>query len=261
MNKPILLIATLTLGLATALAQTTTLYRETFAGSGGPLNGKTPDVSTTGASWQAGNLFYDNGFSDSVVAGSANGQGAWLPFTPVAGGIYTAEATLLNSNANWVAFGFFSQYPVNNSGIGWTETRWETRHSNSGYLWALLRNHATSPDIQGFLGYGTGNQVLNLTDPAGVDFTRPIKLTFVLDATAATWTGAIYLNDVSQWTGPIPSGTQTGIAGVGFSHERNSTANTGAWISGFTLTMVPEPGAGALLLLGLAGWLARHRRG
>jgi len=249
--------------LWSAIAQTNTIYLDGFSGSGGPLNGTIPDISATGASWVAGDLFYDNGYAATLVAGSANGQAAWLPLTVYNGRIYTATATFINNQPNWLAFGFLSQYPNNNPATPWTASSWETRHSNSGYLWALNRNNASQPDQQGFVGYRTSNPVFSgdLIDPTGYITVKIVLNTMVESA----WTGEIWLNDVLQWSGsaeavkPGVSGWP-GIGGIGFSHERNATANDGAWITHFALTEVPEPGVLALIALGCLVTLGSLRR-
>lgn len=253
-------LASCAFALCSATAQTTIIYQDDFSGSGGPLNGTTPDVSATGASWIAGNLFYDNGWSDSVVASSANGQGAWLPLTVYNGRIYVAQAQMLNPNPNWIAFGFLSQYPNDEPTYTWDMTDWRTRHSNSGYAWVLVRNHPDQPDIQGFLGYRTGNQVINLTDPPGINLSDWNTYTITLNTmNPAQWTAEIAINGVSYWSGNFTPGSP-GIGGIGFSHERNATANTGAWIDNFILTEVPEPNSLALVGLGILFAALRFRR-
>ncbi|MCS7091378.1 MAG: PEP-CTERM sorting domain-containing protein [Verrucomicrobiota bacterium] len=234
-------------GLATSLAQVN-IYNHSFTGSGGPLNG-TPETAS-GLLWQAGPLFLDNGVVQTLVAPSANGQAAWLPFTPQNGLIYTATATILNNQPNWIAFGFMPTNPP--GGLLWTNTNFQVRHSNNGaYLWALTRNSPTAQDQQAFVG---PNATVPLTNFNGdlVDPTQPVTIQIVLDTTATTWTAEFFLNGVSRQTVNVPDAAKTAIGGIGFSRDRNASDNTGGVIQSFTLTVIPEPSAGALLILGLA---------
>lgn len=250
-----------------------TIYYESFSGSGSdPLNGKTPDVSATGASWQAGNLLFQNGHWDTLVAGTASGQAAWLPITIYDGRVYTVESVFINTQPNWLAVGFLSLYPANNSSYLWTDSAWYARHSNSGYIWSLNRNRGDQPDQQAFVGYGTGNSVgaINgdLLNPA-----VPIYFRATLDTMNPTaWTCSIYLsNGLAEvsWSGAVPDairqatqvpGGTGGIRGVGLSYERNATANAGADIDYFWVTQVPEPGTCALIGLAALGTLLHLRR-
>jgi len=250
-----LALAVLGAGLATAPAQLT-IYNHQFNGSGGPLNG-TPETFS-GVAWQAGSVFLDNGVVQTLVAGSANGQAAWLPFTPQSGLIYTATATILNNQPNWIAFGFM---PATPPGGDWTATSFDVRHSNNGaYLWALTRNNPSASDQQAFVGPSTAGGLANfngdLVDPA-----QPVEIKIVLDTTADTWTAEFFLNGTSRETVNVPDAAKTAIGGIGFSRDRNATDNPGGVIQSFSLTVVPEPTSGALLLTGLALLgLARARR-
>lgn len=234
-------------GLATASAQLT-IYNHQFNGSGGPLNGTPETVS--GVAWQAGSVFLDNGVVQTLVAGSANGQAAWLPFTPQDGLIYTATATILNNQPNWIAFGFLPATPP--GGLNWTDTSFQVRHSNNGaYLWALTRNNPTAADQQAFVGPNTSGVLANFNGDL-VDPSQPVEIKIVLDTTASTWTAEFFLNGTSRGTVNVPDAAKTAIGGIGFSRDRNATDNPGGTIQSFTLTVVPEPTTGALLLTGLA---------
>lgn len=261
-------LSAICLSLATANAQWTTVYYESFSGSRSDLlNGKVPDISLPGAAWQAGNLFYQDGHWDTVVAGSANGQAAWLPITIYDGRIYRVESMFVNNNPNWLASGFFSLSPANNPANQWTDTAWYVRHSNSGYIWALNRNNpgAGAWDQQAFVGYGTGNATTISGDHINPSVT--IYMLSELDTSLVPWTCTILItNSLGQsvsWSGSVPaairdativSGGTGGIRGVGLSYERNASANPGADVDWFTVTMIPEPGA--FVLMGLGGLAA-----
>lgn len=267
MKKPLLVIpvvvAMLVLAATHALAQTNVIYFEDFAGPSTELvNGKVPDISVTGAAWQAGNLFYQNGHWDTLVAGSANGQAAWLPFTPVADKLYILETEFYNPQSHWLAVGFFSLYPVNNSAYSWTDSAWYVRHSNSGYLWTLSRVNASQPDQQAFLGYGTGNPVTAINGDL-IDGTQPVSVKIVLNTgwpnNSGTYTYEYWLNGTMYASGTIASSLVGSIAGVGLSYERSATSDSGADVYYFRLVMVPEPGVLALAAAALVG-LAAFRK-
>ncbi len=260
-----------TLVLSSAIAQTNIIYYESFSGSGSDLlNGKVPDVSATGAAWQAGNLLYQNGHWDTLVAGSASGQGAWLPITIYNGRVYTLEAVYLNPQANWLGAGFFSLYPANNSTYLWTDSAWYVRHSNSGYIWALNRNRGDQPDQQGFVGYGTGNPTTINGDYLTPNV--PVYVRATLDTFQATWTCSLYIsNGIEEvsWSGAVPDairdatlvpGGTGGIRGCGLSFERSASANSGADVDWFRVTEVPEPGTFALIGLAALAAASNLRR-
>ena len=169
------------------------VFSDDFSGAGGPLNGTTPDNTTLGEVWEAGDTFLDDGTAGTTVAGSADGQAAHLDFTPLGDRVYTAQATVLNDQPNWIGFGFLCDDPQSGD---WTQTAWFVRHSNApGYGWMLTRN-STGNDQEGFLGGGTaGGQPWNgdVADP-----TAPIDMKIVLDTTAANWTVEWFINDVSH---------------------------------------------------------------
>ncbi len=208
-----------------------TLLADYFDGQGLALNGASPDRARNGATWEAGDTFLDSGIAGTTVAGEANGQAAHLDFTPEAGKVYTAEATIVNNESNWVGFGFLPSDP---SSGDWSQTSFEVRHSNApGYAWMLSRD-STGNDQEGFLGTGTtGAQAWNgdVVDP-----TAPVDMKIVLDTRDENWTVEWFLNGESQGT-PVAYGStgNPGIGGIGFSHDRSDTSNGGATITNFSL--------------------------
>jgi hypothetical protein len=248
-----LALGTLTMALASARAQT--IYSHTFSGSGAALNGTA--VTVGGQNWQAGPAFLDNGAVNTVV-GSAIGNAAFLPFTPVSGNIYQADATIVNPFGDWIGFGFFSALPVN--GGDWTLSTFGQRHSNSGYGWILDRANASAADQQAFGGYGTGN-ALGAVNGDLFNAALPLNVSIILNTTAPTWTAEFVLNGTSYGTANLtisgPAGT---IGGIGFSRTSNGSAGTGGTISSFSLVQVPEPSSFAILLVGGIGSLVAVRR-
>jgi len=247
-----LMAAAFVAGVMSAGAQSI-IYQDDFSGSGAALNGSAVDIG--GANWVSGIDWYDNGIAATTVAGGPSGQAAWLPFSPSDGLIYTASATILNTQPNWIGFGFLPAAPA---GGDWTVTDFSVRHSNApGYGWMLTRN-STGNDQEGFLGGGTaGGQPWNgdIVDP-----TAPVNISIVLDTTTANWSIEWFINGVSKSTASFAGTGNPGIGGIGFSHDRNSASNNGGVIDDFSLTQVPEPTTLALAGLGLAGLLAFRRR-
>ncbi len=233
-----------------------TIYSDNFDGIGLSLNGSSVDVGNQ--NWQAGGAFLDNGAVNTVV-GTAVGNAAFLPFSPLSGTVYTASATIVNPYGDWIGFGFFSALPVN--GGDWTGTTFGQRHSNSGYAWLLDRNLAGQSDQQAFLGYGTGNSIGAINGDL-FDSSAPLTISIVLDTTTANWSAEFILNGNSQGVFSFPSADNPGIGGIGFSRTSNGSSGTGGTISGFTLTQVPEPSALALLGLSWMGTLLfrRHKK-
>lgn len=248
------------------------IFADDFSGTGGALNGATPDVTTGGQTWAAGPVFLDNGQVNTVV-GSATGQAAHLSFTPqsgaVSGGTYTATAIITNSQPDWIAFGFMGGAVTAGDGT-WTQTQFYMRHSNNGqgtggngqgaHAWGLVRNNtaANQNDIQLFNGENTGGNFLNI-DPLP---SASVTLQIVLDTTGATWTAAYFVNGVQQGTTQdLPASAMTEIGGIGFSRTSNSTDTGGGMIGAFSLefTPIPEPITLGLLALGSLAFARRRR--
>src|SRR5690606_22235157 len=122
------------------------VYQHNFGGSGGSLNGTEVDVGE--GVWETGPVFLDDG----TVGPSSSGQAAWLPFEPGTGGIYTAEATVLNPGTQWIAFGFLREDPP--VGVSdWTQSTNSVRHSNAGgYAWMLALTNTNGPAQEIFDG-------------------------------------------------------------------------------------------------------------
>lgn len=242
--------------LIASAANAVTIFQDDFSGNGGPLNGTTPDVTTAAAMWEAGSTFLDNGVAGTTVAAGPDGQAAHLDFTPAAGLVYTAEATITNAQPNWIGFGFL---PTDPAGGDWTVTDFSVRHSNApGYAWMLTRS-STGNDQEGFLGSGTSNGQPWNGDV--VDPNNPVSIKIILDTTAANWTAEWFINNTSQGA-PVAFGAagNPGIGGIGFSHDRSAETNNGGLLRSFSLTSIPEPATSLLALIGIvAAGLLRKR--
>ena len=254
-SHAVTLMMAITLAAGGLSAQAQIIYQDDFSGDGGALNGAFPDIG--GTAWAAGSDWYDNGLAATTVAGSANGQAAFLPFSPVDNRVYTAEAIVLNNQPNWIGFGFLPALPA---GGDWTATVFSVRHSNApGYGWMLTRN-STGNDQEGFLGGGTaGGQPWNGDN---ADPTLPVNIQIILDTSAANWSVSWYINGALKSSAAYGGIGNPGIGGIGFSHDRNSAANNGGLLSRFELSevIVPEPSMAALMGLGLLGVIHRLRR-
>ena len=121
------------------------IYQDDFSGAGGPLDGTTPDVSMTGASWVAAPTFEDDGDN---IAGTAGGS-ATLAFVPTDGLIYTAEASIQNivGDTDWFALGFAN----GQSNATSANSRFITGNVE-GIAWAMYRGAQSSSTNQTFLG-------------------------------------------------------------------------------------------------------------
>ena len=206
----------------------TLLYAHDFNGAGDPLNGTAVDVGAE--IWQAGAAFRDDGSVETVVAGSPNGQAAFLPFTPQSGQVYALSVEIENPHPDWIACGFL---PATPPGGDWTATSYSVRHSNNGaYAWVLTRDE----DQQGFNGPSTSNGAFG---GSIVPTSAPVDITIILDTNAATWTVEYRLNGTSQGLFSLASGAAGGIGGVGFSRDRNPTPGTGGVVRNLTLTASP----------------------
>jgi hypothetical protein len=240
---------------ATTSSASTIIYQHSFGGFGGPLNGVATDVG--GQNWQAGPVFKDDGAVATLV-GSATGQAAWLPFTPVADKVYTLEATINNNKPDWIGVGFLPLLP--NSAADWTQTGFGLRHSNNNsHAWILLRNNGSAADQQAFNGTGTGNGVAAINGDI-ISPVNPINIKIKLDTRAATWTAEYFMNGTSYAVNNLIAAASTNIRGVGFSRTSNGTDTGGGFVGAFSLTAIPEPGTGLLALMAFAGMGSLRRR-
>jgi hypothetical protein len=119
------------------------IYQEIFGNNGANnLNGFAPDLPVAGANtWVA-----YNGFKESGVLPTASvNLGAYLPFTPVAGNLYTLSASFTGvttdgTNAAWFALGF-------GKGVPTAPQSGENRFVSGptvGRAWMLYRGNNTS---------------------------------------------------------------------------------------------------------------------
>ncbi len=122
-----------------------TFYSADFSGTGGPLNGTTPNTSFDGSRWVAAPTFHDDGHS---VTGPAVGASATLAFQPANGSTYvltTSLADIVGSNADWLAAGFaHGQSDANSNNARFISG------DVQGLAWALYRGATSNNET--FLG-------------------------------------------------------------------------------------------------------------
>ncbi|WP_425400441.1 hypothetical protein [Aeoliella sp.] len=257
--RPLLLIAAVALMLTPSI-QAAVVFYDDFDGDGlSGLNGTTPDISTTGAMWEAGPGF----LNDGTASGDTGSQAAHLDLALEEGKMYIAEATLLNDQRDWIGFGFF----VRDITFWTTSSSGNARHSSGdafdragGAIWMLTRNHSSANDQEGFKGAGTSTPQSWNGDV--VDPTEPIDMKVILDNRGDKTVGSYYLNGTLMSTTTFgslilkPVGINDGNpgGGIGFSHTSDSD-DLGGVLRSFKLTVVPEPSSIALGVMGVAGLL------
>jgi len=223
-------------------ADAAVIYSESFGGiDANPLNATPPDIRPGSETWVASTLWSETGKKTS--SGNAN---AFLPFSPVAGKVYTLKASLnpdVGGGTEWLALGFAQS---NDTAVDF----WQS--PNDASPWVLFReNDAAANVIVTFTGTGvTGGSNHDLAP----DKVGPVEFTIELDTTAASWTAEWYEDGNSLRTHTF--GTNPTITHVGFG---GLTTVTGS-VSDFSLEVVPEPSTFALSALGLLGLLAWGRR-
>jgi hypothetical protein len=214
-----------------ALASAAVLYDENFTGAAATtLNGQIPDVDQNGGfnTWRAHSHFT----ADGNMNAPANGSGAFLPFIPAPGFVYTLSASFTNvvGNTNWMGFGFAESVPANPQNTG-NDYRFISG-ATSGKAWMLFRgafgtNALTHQTHRGNADSGTTNPAdwSVGTFAAGGD----IDLQIVLDTTAAAYTATFYakLPTDGAYTqvsaGALPLAAQD-IGAVGFAAAAVSTS-------------------------------------
>lgn len=237
MNKEFRPWASLALGLAIVLCSSAAdgqvIYQDDFSGSGNPLHGTTPDVSTTGATWLSGSNLMDNGV---VGAGTFTAQ---LPFIPQPNLVYTLSADLnavsaggAANNNTWLALGFTLSESNNVEG--------RFLETSQPALWALSRSD-TSPAADrdsSFLGYGGGT-----THTAGQvidgDSSSADRIVITLDTTQSDWKWTVDFGgdgeiDRMETLSSVPSINYVALSNTG------STLG-GSTVDNFSLTYTGTP--------------------
>jgi hypothetical protein len=228
-----------TVAIATVLLTTNapadfTVYSDDFSGSGGVLDGTTPDIAFNtdpfaDLTWYAGETtFFDDGSIDSDDSNPNNpergGGAAYLPFEPEVGRTYTLSADVNNLTLGWVGFGFvqnpFNAFIDDDSGRheqGAFGSQWiqvfpdEARMKDSKISGSPADPVPTLATVDGLTGTNSLEIVLDTNDPDNVQVSFSVN-----DALAHTYNAgplATIGYEGGSGAGPI----EHGIRGVGFS--------------------------------------------
>jgi len=253
MKRTKYIIATL-LALGVVQAKAEVIYSDNFGGTGtNSLNGTTPDITTGGETWAAGNTF-DSFNADgtlNVAGGSnnANDNNATLAFTPEVGKVYTFSADIAMTSTGWLGLGFVG----GDSGANDFATK---TGAAPGQFWMLTR---TADVMQAWKGPGA-TTALTLSSPPTISSGVTTSYVMTLDASDSDNVllsiniagGALELDEYNAGTL-----AGLGIAGVGFSADKG---NAGGTIESFELSVVPEPATLGLVATFGGGILFLRRR-
>jgi hypothetical protein len=231
------------------------VYWADFDGSSSAkLHGTTPDVGAgTWSAFQDTAMTAGGGFkADGSFDATSTDKGAFLPFTPVAGNVYSLEASLYvepNGANTWAAIGFAGGVP--------SATDLETGSNRFligagvGRAWMLIRTLPTTN--QEFVGGGTMNGENWVAGPNnGGDF----DIRILLDTTTPVYTATFYAKRPSDsgYT-LVSSGARnvdpvaSPIGSIGFADNFGAFS---ARVSRISLTTIPEPTSIALLGIAVA---------
>ena len=212
------------------------------------LHGTTPSTTIGTNTWTAWDGATGAWKADGSIASNSFTHGAFLPFVPESGLIYTLSATLDqpaggSGGGRWAAIGFTDSHPVDGP-----NTLTFFGSPNNASPWMLYRP-------EGGISTFTGPQIDGAEAHAAQSGEQ--TLTIVLDTTDTAWTAEWFVSGA----GADPVRTHTFGVNPTITHVGLGRSNgVGANFHSFTLTYIPEPGTGLLALVAVAGLLLVRRR-
>ena len=228
--------------------------------AGNNINGDVPGPAGNTNAWLApatrsSNAYWKTGSSGAyTVNGTTGPSNALLAFTPVAGNIYTLQATVsvAGNTSNWAALGFLS------SDAAPTDTN---NFYNASDGWMMARGANGGAD-QTFIGPGLngGNNATTFGNNDSVTMT----LTLTTNA-SSPWTIGYQYTDLGNSSNdstysPVAYAVghnPTNIAAVGFGEFYATSTVTNFSL---TATPIPEPASLGLTAIGALGLLLLKRR-
>jgi hypothetical protein len=240
--------AALSLAFATPSAMAAVVFADDFSGASADLDGAAPDVGP--GSWVAASTFNQDGSVDPSP-GSAT-----LAFTPIDGNIYQLDLSLsgVSGDQNWFALGFGS----GQSNATGTNNRF-INGALIGTAWMLFRGNTNGHQaFRGSASSGTANGVAWSalgTETGAIDMRIELDTTGGAGAWEATWLARLPTDVTYTEVRPTATLLDEGINSVGFALANAGVDGT---VEAFSLTVVPEPSA--IALLGLGGLVMMRRR-
>ena len=197
------------------------IYAKDFSGVASPhLNTQAPGIRIGSETWSASALWKSDGTVGDAGNGSAN---AFLPFTPVAGKIYTLTATVdvTTTDDDWLALGFTS-----GKGTG----AWFSGPEINAAAWMLERGGQGASGYQtiGFMGPSTGGGSASVPSSNG-----PVDLRVELNTQNPLWSVRFYRNGVQM------GGTMSYTTNPAISHVAMAGQGAAGSFTNFNLSSAP----------------------
>ncbi len=206
-----------------------TIFTSGFSGTNANLNGQTPDnVASLG--WVASPVFNANGSIEASGQGSAT-----LAFSPVAGNVYTLDASFRNMTAStgastpneddWFALGFAS----GQSAASDTNSRFVTG-TVTGTTWMFTRGSTTSAATNNALLDGTSDVVpwssLSTARAGDMDMRIVLDTSNIWASWTATWYARRPTDSAYTKVRNTTNLLSTAISSVGIAKSGNGVAGT-----------------------------------
>ncbi len=247
---PLIVIVALAMALFAGPTQAEMILysNDAFSGSSSAnLHGTTPSTTIDGNTWTAWDGATGAWKADGSIPPGSTTHGAFLPFVPESGLIYTLSATLDrpaggSGGGRWAAIGF--------TAADTTSTFFGS--PNNASPWMLYRpDLVNNTSISSFTGPGTDGSATH-GNRSGQQ-----TLKIVLNTEQPQWTAEWFVSGA----GDDPVRTHTFGTNPTITHIALGRSNgVGANFSSFSLTYIPEPGTGLLALIAVAGLLLVRRR-